>query len=301
MGHMETAFSPIRAARTESSLHYRRRQWVNRIMLALCAVAAVIAFIPLVWILSYVIQRGYRYLNLDFFFQQPTPVGVPGGGIFNAIVGSAIVVSIACFISIPISLIAALYVYERPNTVLGTLIRFSTDVLSGVPSIIMGIFAYTVIVLTQGHFSALSGGFALAIIMTPIVLRTTEEMLKLVPKTLREGSLALGAPDWRTALHIMLPAAMTGIITGIMLGVARIAGEAAPMLFTAFGNPFLSTDINQPIATLPHQVYVYAISPYRDWQDKAWATALVLIGIVMGLEFIARGVAAWQQRSMRSR
>lgn len=259
------------------------------------------AVIPLIWILVYVIQRGYRFLTLDFFTQLPTPVGVPGGGILNAIVGSGLVVGVACLLAVPISLIAAFYVYERPNTPLGTLIRFSTDVLSGVPSIIMGIFAYTVIVLTQRHFSALSGGFALAVIMTPIVLRTTEEMLKLVPRNLREGSLALGASDWRTSLQVMLPAALTGIITGVMLGVARIAGEAAPMLFTAFGNPFLSADLNQPIATLPHQVYVYAISPYKDWQDKAWATALVLIALVLALEFIARGVAAWRLRTVKSR
>lgn len=298
---MQTALSPIQLARSNRSLNYRWRQVVNRVMLALCGIAAVIAVIPLIWILVYVIQRGYRFLNLDFFTQLPTPVGVPGGGILNAIVGSALVVGVACLIAIPISLIAAFYVYERSNTLLGTLIRFSTDVLAGVPSIIMGIFAYTVIVLTQGHFSGLAGGFALAIIMTPIVLRTTEEMLKLVPKTLREGSLALGATDWRTSLQVLLPAALSGVITGVMLGVARIAGEAAPMLFTAFGNPFFSTDLNQPIATLPHQVYVYALSPYEDWQDKAWATALVLIALVLGLEFVARGVAAWRRRKLQGR
>lgn len=298
---MESTFSPVRLAHSKANLNYRMRQIVNRAMLALCGLAALIAVIPLVWILGYVVQRGAGALSLDFFTQLPTPVGVPGGGILNAIVGSAIVVGIACAISIPVSLTAAFYVYAHPNTPLGTLIRFSTDVLSGVPSIIMGIFAYTVFVLTQGHFSALAGGFALAIIMTPIVLRTTEEMLKLVPKTLRDGSLALGAADWRTALNVMLPAAMSGVITGIMLGIARIAGEAAPMLFTAFGNPFFSTALDQPIATLPHQIYVYAISPYRDWQDKAWATALVLIALVLSLEVIARGVAAWQARKLRGR
>lgn len=267
-------------------------------MLGLCGVAALIAVIPLFWILSYVILRGFRALNLDFFTQLPTPVGVPGGGILNAIVGSAIVVGLASLMAIPTSIIAAFYVYSRPNTPLGTLIRFSTDVLSGVPSIIIGIFAYTVFVLTQRHFSALAGGFALALIMTPIVLRTTEEMLKLVPKTLREGSLALGAAEWRTSLYVMLPAAITGVVTGIMLGIARVAGEAAPMLFTAFGNPFFSTALDQPVATLPHQVYVYANSPYQDWQDKAWATALILIALVFVLEFVARGVTAWRVRKM---
>lgn len=279
----------------------RRRRILNRIMLGLCGLAAFVAVLPLVWILVYVVIRGYRALNLDFFTQLPTPVGVSGGGILNAIVGSAIVVGLACMLAIPISITAAFYVYARPNTPLGTAIRFCTDVLSGVPSIIVGIFAYTVIVLTQGHFSALSGGFALAVIMIPIVLRTTEEMLKLVPKTLREGSLALGATDWRTSLQVMLPAALAGVVTGIMLGIARIAGEAAPMLFTAFGNPFFSTALDEPIATLPHQVYVYAISPYADWQDKAWATALVLIALVLGLELLARGVTAWRVKKMTGR
>ncbi len=284
-----------------SSTYYRWRQLVNRLMLGWCGLAALIAVIPLGWIIAYVLQRGVRFLTPEFFTSLPTPVGVPGGGILNAIVGSGIVVGIACLISIPISIAGAFYVYERPNTLLGTMIRFSTDVLSGVPSIIMGIFAYTVIVLTQGHFSAFAGGFALAIIMTPIVLRTTEEMLKLVPKNLREGALALGAPDWRTSLEVLLPAALSGVITGIMLGIARVAGEAAPMLFTAFGNPFLSTALDAPIATLPHQVYVYAISPYADWQDKAWATALALITLVLSLEVVARLVTSWRQRKLQGR
>lgn len=298
---MQSSISPVRAAQNSAGLNYRSRQIVNGIMLTLCGVAALIAIIPLVWILVYVIQRGVGAISLDFFTKMPTPVGVPGGGILNAIVGSAIVVGIGSVISIPVSLSAAFYVYARPNTLLGTLIRFSTDVLSGIPSIIMGLFAYTVIVLTQGHFSALSGGFALAVIMTPIVLRTTEEMLKLVPKTLREGSLALGGTDWRTSLQVMLPAALSGVVTGIILGVARVAGEAAPMLFTAFGNPFFSTALDQPIATLPHQIYVYANSPYPDWQDKAWATALVLIALVLSLEIIARVVTGRQERKLRGR
>jgi phosphate transport system permease protein len=298
---MQSTTSLVRNAQSDSSVLYRWRKFVNGLMLALCGLAAVIAVIPLAWILVYVIQRGIGVLNLDFFTQLPTPVGVPGGGIVNSLVGSAIVVALGAVIAIPISLLAALYVYARPNTVIGTAIRFSTDVLSGVPSIIMGLFAYTVIVLTQGHFSALAGGFALAIIMTPIVLRTTEEMLKLVPRNLREGSLALGARDWQTSLQVMLPAAISGIITGVMLGIARVAGEAAPMIFTAFGNPFFSTDINQPISTLPYQIYTYANSPYKDWVDKAWGTALVLIVLILSLEVIARAVASWQQRSMRVR
>ncbi len=272
--------------------NYRRRKFVNVVMLTLTGMATLLAVFPLVWIISYVALEGGRFLSVDFFTQLPTPVGVPGGGVANAILGSAMVVGIACAIAIPISLVAAFYVTDHPNTPLGIAVRFGTDVLSGIPSIVMGIFAYTVIVLPQRHFSAFSGGFALAIIMTPIVLRTTEEMLKLVPRNLREGALALGAPEWKTSLQVLLPAALNGVVTGVMLGIARVAGEAAPMIFTAFGNPFFNTDPNQPIATLPHMIYVYAISPYKDWHDKAWTTALVLIAFVLGLNVLARVLTA---------
>jgi len=282
----------------QSSIHYRRRKITNGVMLALCSLATLIAIVPLIWILLYVVQEGGRFLSPQFFTELPTPVGVPGGGVLNAIVGSAMVVGIATLIAVPISIVAAIYAAERPNTPLGVAVRFGTDVLSGVPSIVMGIFAYTIIVLPQKHFSALSGGIALAIIMTPIVLRSTEEMLKLVPRNLREGSLALGASEWKTMWQVMLPAALNGVVTGIMLGIARVAGEAAPMIFTAFGNPFFSTDLDQPIATLPHTIFVYAISPYKDWHDKAWTTALVLIILVLGLNVVARAFTAWQLKKM---
>ncbi len=277
---------------------YRRRKRVNRIMLALTGLAAVLAVVPLVWIVVYVAQEGGRFLSPSFFTELPTPVGVPGGGIANSLIGSAIVVGIACVLAIPISIVAALYAFDRPNTPLGIALRFGTDVLAGVPSIVMGIFAYTILVLPQRHFSALSGGVALAIIMTPIVLSTTVEMLRLVPRTWREGSLALGAPEWRTAVQVLLPATLNGVLTGIMLGIARVAGEAAPMIFTAFGNPFFNTDPNQPIATLPHTIYIYAISPYKDWHDKAWTTALVLIVLVLGLNVLARAVTWWRTRKL---
>ncbi len=283
---------------TLNQAHFRRRKIVNAVMLALCGVATLLAIIPLVWILVYVTQEGGRFLSVQFFTDLPTPVGVAGGGVLNAIVGSGIVIGIACLIAIPIGIIAAMYAAEHPNTPLGIAVRFGTDVLSGVPSIVMGIFAYTVIVLPQKHFSAWSGGFALAIIMTPIILRTTEEMLKLVPRNLREGSLALGASEWKTTLQVTLPAAINGVVTGIMLGVARVAGEAAPMIFTAFGNPFLSAELDQPIATLPHTIYVYAISPYKDWHDKAWTTAFVLIALVLGLNIAARVFTAWRLKKM---
>jgi len=278
--------------------HYQRRKLVNAVMLALCGLATLFAVAPLLWILVYVFQEGGRHLSLQFFTELPTPVGVPGGGVVNAIVGSAIVVGIACALSIPLALVAAMYAAEHPNTPLGVTLRFATDVLSGVPSIVIGIFAYTIIVLPQKQFSAFSGGVALAIIMLPIVLRTTEEMIKLVPRHLREGSLALGASEWKTMLQVTLPAAINGVVTGIMLGVARVAGEAAPMIFTAFGNPFFSTDVNQPIATLPHMIFVYAISPYKDWHAKAWTTALVLVTLVLGLNIVTRLITAWQLKRM---
>jgi phosphate transport system permease protein len=267
-------------------------------MLSLCGLAAFLAVIPLIWIIVYVTREGGQYLSFDFFTQEPTPVGVPGGGVVNAIVGSGIVVGIACLIAIPIGIITAFYSSENPNTPLGTAIRFGTDVLSGVPSIVMGMFAYAIIVLPQKHYSAWSGGIALAIIMTPIILRTTEEMLKLVPRNLREGSLALGASEWKTTLQVMLPAAINGVVTGVMLGIARVAGEAAPMIFTAFGNPNMSTDLSQPVATLPHLIYVYSISPYKDWHQKAWTTAFVLIVLVLGLNITARLFTAWRLKRM---
>ncbi len=279
-------------------LFYQRRLVTNAVMLGLTGLATLVAVIPLAWILFYVIQQGGQFLSLDFFTQLPTPVGVPGGGIANSIVGSAVVVGIACLIAIPISIVAAFYVSENANTPLGMAVRFGTDVLSGVPSIVMGIFAYTVVVLTQRHFSAFAGGFSLAIIMLPIVLRTTEEMLRLVPRDLLEGALALGAPRWRTTLSVMLPAAISGVVTGIMLAIARAAGEAAPMIFTAFGNPYFNLDPNQPTATLPQTIFVYAISPYQDWHAKAWTTALVLIGLVLGLNVAARAFLWWRRRRL---
>ena len=281
-----------------SNPHYRRRKYTNAIMLGLTGLATVLAIVPLLWILYYVAVQGGRFLSPAFFTELPTPVGVPGGGIANSLIGSAVTVGIACLISIPVSIVAALYAFDHANTPLGVALRFGTDVLAGVPSIVLGIFAYTIVVLPQRHFSALSGGVALAIIMTPIVTSTTAEMLKLVPRTWREGSLALGSPEWRTALQVLLPATMNGVLTGIMLGIARVAGEAAPMIFTAFGNPFFNTDINQPIATLPHTVYVYAISPYTDWHDKAWTTALVLIVLVLGLNVAARVFTWWRVRKL---
>jgi phosphate transport system permease protein len=207
-------------------------------------------------------------------------------------------VGLGVCIAAPIGILAAFYAASHPNTTFGLLIRFGTDVISGVPSIVMGIFAYSIIVLPQRHFSAVSGGVVLSFIMLPIIVRTTEEMLKLVPNTLREASLALGAPEWKTSFSVVLPAAFNGVLTGLVLAVARAAGEAAPMLFTSFGNPFMNTDLNQPVATLPHLVYVYAVSPYADWHAKAWATALVLISLVLLSNILVRLAVWWRVRQL---
>jgi phosphate transport system permease protein len=286
------------ASTVHSSPRLRRRKATNRVMLGLAAAAAFLAVIPLVWILGYVFLTGLPALSLAFFTSLPTPVGVPGGGIANAIVGSGITVGLGLLIAAPVAMLVAVYLAARRDGWMSTAVRLATDTLAGVPSIVMGIFAYSIVVLPQGHFSALAGGVVLAFIMLPIMIRSTEEMLKLVPASLHEGSLALGAAEWRTWWRVMLPAAGSGIMTGVMLAIARAGGEAAPMLFTAFGNPFFSTSLEEPVATLPHTIYTYAISPYEDWRAKAWATALVLIALVLVLNVAARGLAAWRTRSL---
>jgi phosphate transport system permease protein len=276
-----------------------RRQWrksMNVVMLALTGIFTVIVVAPLLWILAYVVQQGLPALTPQFFTQLPTPVGVPGGGIVNALLGSLMTVGLGLLIAAPVGILVGIYAAMFPNSPLGVAVRFGTDVISGVPSIVMGIFAYTLIVVPTRHFSAFSAGIVLSFIMVPILVRTTEEMIRLVPGALREGSLALGASEWKTSLEVVLPAALNGLVTGIMLAVARAAGEAAPMLFTAFGNPFMNADYNQPVATLPHTIFVYAISPYADWHAKAWATALVLIAIVLLLNIIARLLVWWRTR-----
>jgi phosphate transport system permease protein len=281
-----------------SSRRLKVRKATNIVMLGISGLCTVLVVSPLIWILAYVVKQGLPALSLQFFTQLPTPVGIPGGGIINALVGSAMTVGLGLLIAAPVGILVGLYAAAYSQTFLGTAVRFGTDVISGVPSIVMGIFAYTLIVVPQGHFSAFSGGVVLSFIMVPIIVRTTEEMIRLVPGNLREGSLALGAAEWKTSLEVILPAALSGLVTGIMLAVARAAGEAAPMLFTAFGNPFLSFDYSQPVATLPHTIFVYAISPYADWHAKAWATALVLISIVLLLNVIARLLVWWRNRRL---
>jgi phosphate transport system permease protein len=279
----------------------RRRTWrktVNVVMLGLTGVFTLLVVAPLIWILAYVFKEGLPALSLKFFTELPTPVGVPGGGIANALVGSLMTVGLGLLIAGPIGMLVGVYAAMFPHSKLGVAVRFSSDVIAGVPSIVMGIFAYTLVVVPTRHFSAFSGAVVLSFIMIPIVVRTTEEMVRLVPGALREGSLALGASEWKTSLQVVLPAALNGLVTGVMLAVARAAGEAAPMLFTAFGNPFLNTDFNQPVATLPHTIFLYAISPYADWHAKAWATALVLIAIVLLLNVLARLLVWWRTRQL---
>lgn len=279
----------------------RRRTWrkaTSAVMLGLTGVFTLLVVAPLLWILLYVLHQGLPALSPQFFTQLPTPVGVPGGGIVNALVGSLMTVGLGLVVAAPVGILVGIYAAVFPNTFLGTAVRFGTDVISGVPSIVMGIFAYTLVVLPQRHFSAFSGAVVLSFIMVPIIIRTTEEMVRLVPGALREGSLALGATEWKTSFDVVLPAALNGLVTGIMLAVARAAGEAAPMLFTAFGNPFMNFDYSQPVATLPHMIFIYAISPYADWHAKAWATALVLITIVLLLNVFARLLVWWRTRRL---
>lgn len=264
------------------------RKIVNRLMVFLTAFSAALGVAALLAVLAFVVKNGVAALNVDLLIRLPTPVGVPGGGVANAIVGSLIVIGLASAFAVPVGLGAGIYLSEFGNNRFADVVRYLADVLSGVPSIVIGIFAYNLIVAKQGHFSALSGGVALGVMMLPSIVRTTEEMMRMVPATQREASLALGLPRWRTILSVVLPSARSGVTTGILLAVARVAGETAPLLFTAFGNPFWSFDINQPIATLPHTLFTYAISPYADWQAKAWGTAIILTSMMLLASVLAR-------------
>ena len=272
--------------RTAAAL--RRRRVVNAIMTALTVLAAIAATMPLLVILSHLITEGARAIDWAFFTRMPRPVGEAGGGMANAIVGTFILVGLAGLVGLPVGVGAGLYLAERGGTHLANGVRFLSDVLNGLPSIVMGIFAWQFLVRPLGHFSALAGGVALGVMMTPMVARTTEEMVRTVPVSLREAALALGYARWRTSLVIVLRTASAGIITGALVATARIAGETAPLLFTAFGNQFWSTALDQPIAALPLQIFNYAISPYDEWHALAWAGALVLISIVLVISFVAK-------------
>jgi phosphate transport system permease protein len=259
-----------------------RRAATNYFVGGLSVLATIVVLAPLAAILFYLIYKGASSLNLAFFTQVPAPVGETGGGMANSIVGSGIILSLASLMGIPVGVAAGVYLAEYGRgTMLGNAVRFTADVLNGVPSIVMGIAVYSLVVVEQKHFSAVAGGIALAIMMVPTVTRTTEEMLATVPHAVREAALGLGVPRWRTVLSVSLRTASPGIITGCMLAFARVAGETAPLLFTAFGNQFWSFRLNEPIAALPLQIYVYAISPYDEWHRLAWAGSLVLIVLIM--------------------
>ena len=259
-----------------------RRTGVNYLVSGLAILSTILVIAPLLAILSYLIFKGASSLNFAFFTQIPKPVGEEGGGMANSIFGSGVILALASAMGIPVGIAAGVYLAEfGQGKMLANAVRFTADVLNGVPSIVMGIAIYSLIVMQQKHFSAFAGGVALAIMMVPTITRTTEEMLATVPHAIREAALGLGVPKWRTAISVSLRTASPGIITGCMLAFARVAGETAPLLFTAFGNQFWSLKLNEPIAALPLQIYVYATGPYDEWHRLAWAGALVLIVLIM--------------------
>ena len=265
-----------------------RRKALSAIVMTFCAGSVLLALVPLGFVLFFVVSQGLRSINLAFFTHLPLPVGEAGGGMANAIVGTLIVSGLAAAMAVPIGVLSGIYMAEYAGTRLAGLMRFAADTLNGVPSIVIGLFAYVVAVLPFRQFSASAGGFALGVMMIPIIARTTEELLLLVPEAMREGALALGATRTRAVFSVVVPAALPGIITGIMLALARIAGETAPLLFTAFNNRFFSTSLEQPISTLTVQVFTYATGPYEDWHRQAWAGALVLVSMVLACSLLAR-------------
>ena len=296
--------------------HGRRRKASNLVMLSLTGLLTTLAIVPLFWIIGYVVYKGGKNINLDFFIHLPRPLGMTGGGVLSAIEGTLVVTILAAVFAIPPGVLAAFYAARYPNTPLGVVLRFSTDVLSGVPSIVVGLFAYSAIVVPMGHYSGLAGGAALAVIMLPTIIRTTEEMLKLVPGTLREASLGLGAPEWKTSLSVLFPAASSGIVTGFLLALARAVGETAPLLMTTLGNERFDIGqifragirghksiftifwsiVNQPVDSLPLALWKYAQQPYPERVQQAWAVALVLMLFVLIVNVTAR---VWIQNRNR--
>lgn len=264
------------------------RKFKDRVMLGLMLLATAVVLVPLALILIHTVKSGIGAIDFNFFTQIPKPTGEEGGGMANGLVGSSLLLLLASAIGLPVGVLGAVYLAEFGGSRVATVIRFSADVVAGVPSIISGMVVYALLVVPFKQFSALAGGVALAMIMIPIVLRTTEEQLKLVPGALREASLALGVPFWKTTLKVTLTTARRGILTGALLAVARVAGETAPLLFTALGNQFWSLSPTQPIAALPLQIFTFAISPYEDWHRLAWAGALVLTGSMLLLNIVAR-------------
>jgi phosphate transport system permease protein len=296
-----------------------RRRAVNGVMLSLTGVATLLALVPLFWIIGYVIYKGGQSLNLAFFTQLPRPLGMQGGGVLNSIEGTLVIVILSALIAIPPGVLAAFYAAQHPNTPVGIGLRFATDVVSGVPSIVIGLFAYAVIVKPMGHYSAFAGGVATAILMLPTVVRTTEEMLKLVPHSLREGSLALGAAEWKTSLSVLFPAALNGIVTGFLLSISRAAGETAPLLFTALGNDrydvglivrggvaqhqglfqIIQRVVDQPADSLPLTLWKYAQQPYPERIQQSWTVALVLMILILLINVLSRLWVTARMRRLR--
>jgi len=305
-------------ARNKDAVRGRRR-FVNSFMLFLAGLMTLAAVIPLFWIVGYVIYKGGQYINLDFFIHTARPMGMTGGGVLHAIEGTLVITFLAAVFSIPPGVLAAFYAARSPNTPLGIALRFGTDVLSGVPSIVIGLFVYAIMVVPMGHYSGLAGGVAMGILMLPTIIRTTEEMLKLVPHTLREGSLALGAAEWKTSLSVLFPSALNGIITGFLLAIARASGETAPLLFTVLGNErydigaiirngavqkqnifqILGHIVNQPVDSLPLTLWKYAQQPYPERVAQSWAVALVLMIFVLLVNILARLWIETRKRRMQ--
>jgi phosphate transport system permease protein len=270
----------------------RWRKFVSGFMLTMTGVCAFIAVAVLFLILSYLVYHGGTSISWSFFTKLPTPVGESGGGMANAIVGSAKLLLLATLIGVPVGFFGAIYLAEFSGNTLAFIVRYAADLLNGVPSIVIGIFAYSLVVLPFKHFSTLAGGFALGLMMIPITLRSTEQFLLAVPGTLREGAMALGASKWKTIATVIVPAAYRGILTAVLLAFARVAGETAPLLFTAFGNRFWSPGWNQPTSSLPVMIFTYAIAPYDDWHRQAWAAGLVLLGLILIINIVARAILA---------
>lgn len=281
-----TASQGVAAERTGRTLG--RRRATNFVMLCVMYVAMGVATLPLIFILFHLVKEGASAIDLAFFTRMPRPVGETGGGMANAIAGTLLLVGTATAIGLPLGIGAGMYLAEHRGERLASSVRFLSDILNGLPSIVMGIFAWQVLVRPVGQFTALAGGIALGVMMIPLVTRTTEEMIRLVPISLREAALALGYPKWRTSMAIVLRTAMPGIVTGALVAVARIAGETAPLIFTAFGNQFWSLSLDQPMAALPLQIYAYATSPFEEWHRLAWAGALVLLVLVLVISLVAR-------------
>ncbi len=267
-----------------------RRKIYNKLALGMISVLGALAIVPMILIFVYILIEGIPALSLDFFLESPKPLGESGGGMANAIVGTVILVALSCLIGLPVGLGAGIFMAEYSYTKTSKLLRFTSDILTSVPSIIVGLFAYAVVVKPLKAYSAWAGGFALAVIMIPILARTTEEILKLIPHHIREAGLALGIPRWRVTMRIVFAGSFAGILTGIILSVARIAGETAPLLFTAFGNNFGFRGLGQPTASLPVQIYNYALSPYKEWHDQAWAASFILLVMVFIVNLLTRVV-----------